>query len=264
MADGGLLMPEITIEDFSTLYMNAARDAGLTGIFESPDVVERLRRIAEMLMENSRKMNLTAIRDPQGIVMKHFVDSLLPLRLLFEMGIKPARTADIGTGAGFPLLPMAAVMMSASPEAKLFGIDSTAKKISHIKESAKYAGLSNTDAICARAEELGMVINGKSSGYRASFDLVVARAVSALPVLCELTAPLVKTDGYFAALKTPDDDELSAGDRAAAALGLKKTDRIDYNLPNGDSRCLVVYKKIADTPVKYPRRYADITKHPLG
>lgn len=257
-------MAEITIEEFSSLYKAAAEDAGLTAEFVSDAVVLRLYLIMERLIENGKRLNLTAILEPEGIVMKHFVDSLIPLKLILELGIVPRRAADIGTGAGYPLLPFAAVLADVSPGTELFGIDSTAKKISHIIDTAEYAKLTNIKAISARAEEIASTANGKKGGYRQAFDLVTARAVSSLPVLCELTAPLLKIGGHFAALKTPDDAEIAQGDRAAAQLGLQNIGRTDYKLPNGDSRCLVIYKKTAATPDKYPRRYADITKHPLG
>lgn len=256
------------------------------------EVLTRMYRITEKLVENAKKFNLTSILEPEEIIRKHIVDSVLPLAIMEKQGIvsKIARktVADVGCGAGFPTLPMSAASLDYFP---LFfmGIDSTAKKIGHIKETAEYADLTNIDAAAARAEELtayhalssqkkSILSSKKESAkkpknqpkteekkpyFRERFDITTARAVAALPTLLELCAPLTKVGGYFCALKSHADEELLAAGNAHETLGLTLRDKISYTLPGGDARVVLIYEKTAETPRKYPRRYAEITKQPL-
>ena len=258
----------------------------------SDEVLTRMYKITEKLVENAKKFNLTSILEPEEIVRKHIVDSVLPLAIMEKQGIvsKIARktVADVGCGAGFPTLPMSAASLDYFP---LFfmGIDSTAKKIGHIKESAEYADLTNIDATAARAEELtayralssqkkSALSSKKESAkkpknqpkteekkpyFRERFDITTARAVSTLPTLLELCAPLTKVGGYFCALKSHADEEILAAGNAHETLGLTLRDKISYTLPGGDARVVLIYEKTAETPRKYPRRYAEITKQPL-
>ena len=250
----------------------------------SDEVLTRMYKITEKLVENAKKFNLTSILEPEEIVRKHIVDSVLPLAIMEKQGIvsKIARktVADVGCGAGFPTLPMSAASLDYFP---LFfmGIDSTAKKIGHIKESAEYADLTNIDATAARAEELTAYPDSpapkksakkpnnqpkteeKKPYFRERFDITTARAVAALPTLLELCAPLTKVGGYFCALKSHADEEILAAGNAPETLGLTLRDKISYTLPGGDARVVLIYEKTAETPRKYPRRYAEITKQPL-
>ena len=241
-------------------------------------------KITEKLIENAKKFNLTSILEPEEIVRKHIVDSVLPLAIMEKQGIvsKSARktVADVGCGAGFPTLPMSAASLDYFP---LFfmGIDSTAKKIGHIKESAQYAGLTNVDATVGRAEELTAYPDSpaqknsakkpnnqpkaeeKKPYFRERFDITTARAVAALPVLLELCAPLTRVGGYFCALKSHAEEEIIAAGNAPETLGLTLRDKISYSIPGGDARVVLIYEKTAETARKYPRRYAEITKQPL-
>lgn len=258
----------------------------------SDEVLTRMYKITEKLVENAKKFNLTSILELEEIVRKHIVDSVLPLAIMEKQGIvsKIARktVADVGCGAGFPTLPMSAASLDYFP---LFfmGIDSTAKKIGHIKESAEYADLTNIDATAARAEELtaypdspapkkSALSSKKESAkkpknqpkteekkpyFRERFDITTARAVAALPTLLELCAPLTRVGGYFCALKSHADEEILAAGNAHETLGLTLRDKISYTLPGGDARVVLIYEKTAETPRKYPRRYAEITKQPL-
>lgn len=258
----------------------------------SDEVLTRMYKITEKLVENAKKFNLTSILEPEEIVRKHIVDSVLPLAIMEKQGIvsKIVRKtiADVGCGAGFPTLPMSAASLDYFP---LFfmGIDSTAKKIGHIKETAEYADLTNIDATAARAEELtayralssqkkSALSSKKESAkkpknqpkteekkpyFRERFDITTARAVAALPTLLELCAPLTKVGGYFCALKSHADEEILAAGNAHETLGLTLRDKISYTLPGGDARVVLIYEKTAETPRKYPRRYAEITKQPL-
>lgn len=250
----------------------------------SDEVLTRMYKITEKLVENAKKFNLTSILEPEEIVRKHIVDSVLPLAIMEKQGIvsKIARktVADVGCGAGFPTLPMSAASLDYFP---LFfmGIDSTAKKIGHIKESAQYSGLTNIDATVGRAEELTAYralssqkksakkpknqpkAEEKKPYFRERFDITTARAVAALPTLLELCAPLTRVGGYFCALKSHAEEEILAAGNAPETLGLTLRDKISYTLPGGDARVVLIYEKTAETPRKYPRRYAEITKQPL-
>ena len=250
----------------------------------SDEVLTRMYKITEKLVENAKKFNLTSILEPEEIIRKHIVDSVLPLAIMEKQGIvsKIARktVADVGCGAGFPTLPMSAASLDYFP---LFfmGIDSTAKKIGHIKESAEYADLTNIDATAARVEELTAYPDSpapkksakkpnnqpkteeKKPYFRERFDITTARAVAALPTLLELCAPLTKVGGYFCALKSHADEEILAAGNSHETLGLTLRDKISYTLPGGDARVVLIYEKTAETPRKYPRRYAEITKQPL-
>lgn len=250
----------------------------------SDEVLTRMYKITEKLVENAKKFNLTSILEPEEIIRKHIVDSVLPLAIMEKQGIVSKiagkTVADIGCGAGFPTLPMSAASLDYFP---LFfmGIDSTAKKIGHIKETAEYSGLKNIDATAARAEELTAYralssqkksakkpknqpkTEEKKPYFRERFDITTARAVAALPTLLELCAPLTKVGGYFCALKSHADEEILAAGNAHETLGLTLRDKISYTLPGGDARVVLIYEKTAETPRKYPRRYAEITKQPL-
>ena len=168
---------------------------------------------------------------------------------------------DVGTGAGFPLLPWACVLPPA-PDSRLTGLDATAKKIAHVKECASYAGLNSVRAVQGRAEECA-----RTPKMRESFDLAAARAVAPLPVLAELCAPFVRPGGFFAALKSlsqaEEDGELGAARGALMKLGLGEPEIFRYSLPDGGQRSLILCKKRAPTPREYPRRYAEIAKRPI-
>lgn len=255
-------MSDIEFSFFEDLYMSmiSPKLPGFSqnyAIFTEPTVIERLWKISQNLLRNAKKFNLTSITEPREVVKKHIIDSLIPLGLILEEGIAPESVLDVGTGAGFPLLPMAAVLKDALPRTTLVGLDATQKKISHINETASFAALSRVSTINGRAEDLG---RGKNRG---KFDLTIARAVAPLPVLLELCAPFVSLGGVFAALKSHADCEIADAEAAADALSMTKLKKIDYELPGGDIRCLILYRKTAPTLMKYPRLYAEITKHPI-
>ncbi|MBQ4354119.1 MAG: 16S rRNA (guanine(527)-N(7))-methyltransferase RsmG [Clostridia bacterium] len=223
--------------------------------FSDESVIESLFTVSDKLIDNAKKFNLTSILEPGEIIRKHLIDSLIPLGILLSEGIAISNILDVGTGAGFPLLPWACALKN--DDISLTGMDATAKKISHILEARDAAALPHLTALQGRAEELA------STAMRESFTLVTARAVADLPVLMELCAPFVTPGGYFAALKGHAEEEVKASARAASVLGLEIVRTENYLLPGGDARSLVLCRKMTPTPHKYPRRYADITKKPL-
>lgn len=253
-------MSDLNFTAFLTDYLTLA-SPDLTGFannldrFTSEDVIWRLYKVSDKLIDNAKKFNLTSILEPREIIRKHLIDSLIPLGLLLDEKLPISNILDVGTGAGFPLLPWACAL--ADDNISLVGLDATAKKISHITETAEYIGLTHLSAMQARAEEAA------ATDMRETFTVVTARAVADLPVLIELCAAFVAPGGHFAALKGHADDEIESSKAAAKVLGLDFVKSITYEIPGGDSRALVIYRKMRPTPRKYPRRYAEITKKPL-
>ena len=217
-----------------------------------PDLAPKMASICDAL--DAAQINVTAIRDGDGVLQKHIIDSLYAAREIIDLAPAPgARLCDVGSGGGFPALPIAAAL----PGISVTAVDSTAKKCRYIEETAHSAGLSNVSTRCARVEE--------ASDLFATFDFVTARAVAALPVLVELCAPLLKVGGYFLAMKGEKADvEIADAARAAKILGLELVRRAEYSLPSGgDHRTIAVYRKVAPTPKGYPREYRLIAKKPL-
>lgn len=218
----------------------------------------RLDTYARLLVEWNDKMNLTAITDPTGIAVKHFADSLTAAPLLPK---EPFSMIDVGTGAGFPGVPLALMR----EDCKLTLLDSLNKRLVFLDTLCRELGLA-VKLVHARAEE-----GGQKPELRERFDVATARAVAALPTLCEYCLPFVKVGGRFIALKGPDSDrEQEAAKKAVALLGGKVVAAEALILPstpeNGVEpmeRRLVEIAKVAHTPPKYPRPSAKIAKQPL-
>lgn len=221
------------------------------------DLVPHLAQFAqllELLQEGNTRLNLTALRIETDIVLKHFVDSLTCLR---NGHLNSALSAvDLGTGAGFPSLPLALVR----PELRLTPLDSIRKKVAFVTETAATLGLDHVHPLVGRAETLG-----QQAGHRGRYDRVVVRAVAPLPALVELALPLLQEGGLLIAQKGAlAEDELTAGRRAAGEVGGEVIDVDPFALPVlGDERCLVVVQKTRPTPRQYPRREGVPTTQPL-
>lgn len=209
---------------------------------------EQFRILFEFMVEYNKNVNLTSITEFEDVVMKHFIDSVLPFTMINIP--ECASFIDVGTGAGFPSLPLLIVR----PDFKATLCDSLGKRCTYLELALKKIG-ANAEVIHARGEELGRK-------RREKYDLATARAVATLPVLTELCLPFVKVDGEFIALKSVNED-VGAAEKSIKLLGGKLDKSFDYKLPNGDDRRLVLVKKISQTPTKYPRSYANITKKPL-
>lgn len=228
------------------------KQAAALGVALSAGQLAQLDRYAAFLVDSNDRVNLTAITDPVGIADRHFCDSLAPLPLL---GLaEGASLADVGTGAGFP----GVVMAIARPDLRLCLIDSRGKRTAFLAELLQRLGV-RAEIVTARAEDAG-----RDRALRERFDLVTARAVAALPALCEYCLPLVRVGGRFAALKGPDvSGELQSAERAMALCGGSLEDAPQYALAGGDRRTLVIAQKSAATPDRYPRPAAQIAKKPL-
>lgn len=224
---------------------------GLSALELPKTAIPALLRYAQMLLEKNQVMNLTAITDPAEVARLHFLDSLSLLKLEDFRG---ASLVDVGTGAGFPGLPLRLV----EPSIHLTLLDSLGKRITFLQEVCDDLGLSDVMCVHARAEEF-------AAKHRESFDFAVSRAVASLPMLSELCLPLVKPGGIFLAMKSVDcDEEVSSAHPAIALLGGEISDVKDYAIPGTDVVHRAIFiRKVSPTPVKYPRAFAKIKKAPL-
>lgn len=212
----------------------------------------RLMKYKELLLEWNTKINLTAIEEDRDIIIKHFIDSLSILPYLRNTS---ERLVDVGTGAGFPGIPVKIAYEST----KVLLLDSLDKRVTFLKTVIGELGLEGIDALHARAEEAGA-----DPLYRESYDVSVARAVANLPVLLEYCLPLVKTGGIFIAMKGSSTEELGASKKALEILGGEIEEVRELTLPFSDiTRNIVVVKKLRQTPTKYPRKPGKPAKEPL-
>lgn len=213
---------------------------------------DRLKKYSQLLVEWNEKINLTAITDPEGISLKHFYDSVYP----FTMVDLPenATLIDVGTGAGFPSCPLKIFR----DDVEITLLDSLNKRVKFLQTVSDEI---NLDAQCVhgRAEEMG-----KNVDFREQYDISCARAVANLTELCEYCMPFVKVGGIFVALKGSNGmEELKAAENAIKILGGKVEKSMEYTLPNGDGRVLIVIRKVSQTPSKYPRNKGQMKKHSL-
>lgn len=231
--------------------MEAVLREGLSALSLPPEGIPALLRYGSLLAERNKVMNLTAITEPDEAARLHFLDSAALLALADFRG---ETVVDVGTGAGFPGLPLRIL----EPSLRLTLLDAQRKRVDFLREVCGELGLDDVTCVHGRAEEF-------ARERREGFGLAVSRAVAALPVLAELCLPLVRPGGRFLAMKSVDTgEELSASGRAVGLLGGRLEKPVDYVIPGTDiPRRLVIITKIAETPKKYPRTFAKIKKNPL-
>lgn len=209
---------------------------------------EKYFKLYEFLIEYNEKVNLTAITDFKEVVVKHFIDSVLPFTML-EIS-EGCSFIDVGTGAGFPSIPL----MIYRSDLKGTLLEALNKRCVFLEQA------------CTLVDVKAEIIHGRAEEYtkekREQFDLATARAVAAMPVLCEYCMPYVRLGGRFVALKSVNED-MTAAENAVKTLGGKCVLNADYNITNGDSRRLYLIEKISHTPTKYPRNPSMIKKKPL-
>ncbi len=215
--------------------------------------IEQLDLFYELLVEKNKVMNLTAITEFDEVIVKHFADSLSICSVLPS---DVENICDLGTGAGFPGIPMAI----AYPDLKFTLIDSLNKRIKFLQEVVDALGLNNVTLIHARAEEAG-----RNKIYREQFDLVVSRAVANISTLSEYCLPLVKVNGYFISYKSGDiTEEINASGSAIKKLGGSMNKPVYFKLPNTDiNRSFIIINKEKNTPKAYPRKAGTPSKEPL-
>ena len=238
--------------EFSSIFLQAARQNGIAAPNKAQ--IQQFYQFHNHLFEVNQTINLTAIRNPNDAIYKHYIDSLLALEHIPQ----GARVLDLGCGPGFPSIPLAI----ARPDLSIVALDSTAKKIAFVSRSAEILGLTYLTAIAGRAEDTA---TAKALG---GFDIVISRAVARMNVLTELCLPYVRIGGIFIALKGAKADEEVLEARAAIAkLGGSAPKSFVQPLILQDStaeaRSTVVIRKQTATPKGFPRSYAAILKKPL-
>lgn len=247
----------ITDETFKELI-------GETGFIADEYTINAFKEYHTLLEEKNKVMNLTAITDYDEVVIKHFIDSLLVNRVINDLksdgitkiSLKGSRITDVGTGAGFPGIPL----KIACPESETILIDSLNKRIRFLDEVIEKLELKGITAVHGRCEDIG-----HDRMFRERFDICFSRAVAALPVLSEYCLPLVKPDGFFIAYKSSDaDKEINDAKKAVETLGGEILDFKRIKLPGSDIiRGFCVIQKKGKCPAKYPRQAGTPSKKPL-
>ena len=230
------------------------RAAEQYGIVLSDEQFGQFRRYYELLVEWNEKMNLTAITGPQEVAVKHMIDSLTAYdHALFTGDVS---MIDVGTGAGFPGLPLKIFC----PSVRLTLMDSLNKRVKFLQTVVDELGLRQVECVNARAEE-----GARNKKYRERFDLAVSRAVARLPVLCEYCLPFVRCGGHFLALKGRDyEAEEREAEKAVRVLGGGQMKSRTVHLPGlEDKRAVIVITKAKPTPKSYPRKAGTPAKNPL-
>ena len=224
------------------------------GIEATDRQIEQFNTYFELLIETNKSLNLTAITDPHEVAVKHMVDSLSCLdEHVFKEG---ATVLDLGTGAGFPGIPLAIMR----PDLRITLFDSLQKRLRFLEGVISQLGLTNVVTLHGRAEE-----TAKLSDYREQFDIITSRAVARLAVLAEWSLPFGRVGGYLVALKgAAYEEELQEAKKALDILGKATVKVKPVTLPTLDDKRAVLYvKKTAPTPKKYPRKPKDIKERPL-
>lgn len=236
-------------ENFEQLLIEGAKEFG---IMLDDIQVGQFMAYKEILKEWNQKINLTAIENDRDIIIKHFIDSLSIMPYLKNESIE---MIDIGTGAGFPGIPVEIVKGSV----RLTLMDSLEKRVNFLNEAIKTLSLRNILAVHGRAEDYG-----QNPKFREKFDISVARAVANLPVLLEYCLPFVKPGGIFIAMKGSSTEEIEASKKALETLGGKIEEVNEIILPQSDiKRNIIIVRKVRQTPTQYPRKAGKPSKNPL-
>lgn len=208
--------------------------------------IDILLSFMHLVLEKNKVLNLTSITDPIDFIQKHLIDSLTGLKYIKDN----SKVLDIGVGGGFPSVPLACVKQNC----EFVSVDSVGKKINFLKDAINELKISNVEPVYDRVENLLDIY--------APFDVVVSRAVGHLGILLELAIPFLKVGGVFVAYKA-NDSEIAVLKNEMKLLGCE-IDAIDsFSLPNGDNRCLIIFKKVSKTSQIYPRNFSAIKKNPL-
>lgn len=228
-------------------------EAEKIGILLDETALKRFDKYAEMIVETNKYLNLTAITEPIEMLYKHFIDSLSLLTVVkLQQG---AKVIDVGTGAGFP----GVVLLIARPDLKITLMDGTNKRLNFITQVLDELKL-NAEILHSRAE-----LAGNDKNYREKFDLVTARAVANMNTLSEYCLPFAKVGGIFAPMKAAKaEEEIKDSENAIKLLGGRIKEVRQLNIENCGERYIIITEKISQTPSKYPRASAQISKKPLA
>ena len=211
----------------------------------------RFYKLTNILLSENKKYNLTAIKDLDEIIVKHYIDSIAPLAY-FTIP-ENAKIIDVGTGAGFPALPLS-IMRG---DLNITFLDSSAKKINFIEKATEKIELNKSKYIFCRERA---EILGRNIKMRQTYDFALSRAVAKLNVLCELASPFINTGGFFIAYKSQNaTEEIAEAENSLKILNLKIDEIAEFDL-NCEKRFLIKIKKIKKTPPQYPRSFSNIIK----
>lgn len=238
------------MSEFKEILAAKSSEAGLT---LTPLQLEQFDKYYTMLVEANKVMNLTALTAPEDVAVKHVIDSLLA----YDENYFPGKLlADVGTGAGFPGIPLKIYC----PSLQVVLVDALAKRLKFLQQVIDALQLTGIECVHLRAEDAG-----RSSAHREKYQIVTARAVARLSVLAEYCLPLVKPGGYFVALKgSKYREELAAGKKAVSILGGELVKAEEVKLPGlDDGRAVIVIKKNRVSPKAYPRKAGTPEKNPL-
>ncbi|MCW2278275.1 16S rRNA (guanine(527)-N(7))-methyltransferase RsmG [Heliophilum fasciatum] len=251
-----------TNEEWTQFHSVLTQSLGAWSLALTDQQKDQVQHYIQQMLQINGVMNLTAITDPAGVAEKHIADSLSLLTLPLNKAINELintdqlSVADMGTGAGFPGLPLAIVR----PQWHVSLMDSLQKRCRFLTDVKDQLGLANVSVYSGRAEEIG-----QQEKHRAKYNLVLSRAVARMSVLNEYCLPLLKTGGMFVAFKGPDgESELLEAERSIALLGAKLVAVHTLSLPlSGDQRTMIILQKIKTTPSLYPRKPGIPAKQPL-
>lgn len=236
-------------EEFSSKMQEYSNEIG---IFLKEKQINQFYTYMNLLLEWNKKINLTAITKPEEVILKHFIDSMTIANNIE----KNARLIDVGTGAGFPGIPLKIIR----EDVEVVLLDSLNKRITFLKEVIKQLSLTKIEAIHSRVEEFG-----KNKKYRESFDYATSRAVANLSTLSEYLIPLIKLEGCCISMKGSDvKEEIQQSKNAILLLGGKIEEIRKFKLPKSDiNRNIIIIRKVKSTPLQYPRKPGMATKEPI-
>lgn len=238
--------------EHTTFNEGLLEKASTMGVRFSVEQMDKFYKYMNLLIEWNEKMNLTAIIEPNEIILKHFIDSITILK-----DIKDGSTVvDVGTGAGFPGIPLSIM----NPTLKITLVDSLNKRLIFLQEVINELDLKNVELVHARAEEFG-----RNKKYREKFDVATSRAVANLATLSEYLLPLVKINGKAISMKAGNaSQEIEDAKKAIKTLGGNINNIEEFNLPQSDiGRTIIIIDKIKGTPGKYPRKPGTPAKEPI-
>ena len=238
--------------DKKIFFEKMQENSKVLGFNFSVEQLEKFYKYMNLLIEWNEKMNLTAITEPNDIILKHFIDSITINKYIENN----AKVVDVGTGAGFPGIPLSIIR----PDLQITLVDSLNKRLMFLQEIKKELELKNIDIVHARVEEIG-----QNKNYRETFDIATSRAVANLSTLSEYLVPLVKIKGKCVCMKASDaEEEIKQAENAVNILGGKIVKVEKFNLPNSDiGRTIIIINKEKSTNGKYPRKPGTPSKEPL-